>query len=251
MFLRPVIKCSIHPGVIFTLRKAPPTGPQRPFPGRATGRGFRGRMRDVTKVGVPWISLCFLIGGRRTAAPLSAAAVGVEAVGARLVNLTRRPRGPRQGGPQSYQLQLVGGPRGTCSLSAERLASLSLFCWKIGQWKGPALRLYRFPQRAGSRTGNQTLTCSHRRGYFGPLTSARKVLETQPHTPSHSSGHASPFPPTPNSDLQRAMGRGVALDSYCLIQTPCQPCKTGDAIPILQMHKLGFLDECYLPKVTQ
>ncbi|MXQ79459.1 hypothetical protein E5288_WYG000589 [Bos mutus] len=75
----------------------------------------------------------------------------------------------------------------------------------MGQRRGPALRLDRSPQRAGQRAGDQTPTRSPKRHYFGPLTSARKVPETQPYTPPpppNSSGHASSLPqtPTPNSD---------------------------------------------------
>lgn len=149
----------------------------------------------------------------------------------------------------------LGSP-GARSRSAEPLTRLSLFCREMGQRRGPALRLNCSPQRAGQRTGDQTSTRPPERHYFGPLTSARKVPETQPHTPP-------PPPPqlfwtrfisspNPHHKLrpQRA-GRGVALDSFCLRKTPCPPCKAGDAVPILQTHELGFLVGCCLSKVAQ
>lgn len=106
------------------------------------------------------------------------------------------------------------GRPGTRSRRAERLARFSPFYGERGQRRGRALCLDRSPQRAGQ------ITCGHASGRplehncFGPLTSERKVPETQPHPPPHSPGHARLLTPHLKCRPESAAGQGVCRPGF-------------------------------------
>lgn len=202
--------CNSHGGSFHPPRARIHRPPPRPFPGKATGRGF--------------LDCCVTSQGRRARSPPPPPNWRARGGGGQA-----QSRGPRRSCagsreavecgavspepatalPPRRQLQRAGAPRGTFT-ARRAFGEVHSVLREMEQRRGRALCLDRSPQRAGHIKCGQASGRPLERNYFGPLTSERKVPETAPPSSSLFSTRPASYP---HRHLKRrpkgAAGQGV------------------------------------------